>query len=267
MARCENDEPILTIRLRDRQDRSAAEVDGLSDAFGCPAVPNLRLLTSDLLVLDYLPGTPCRFEDLDIPQIEQLAHSLSCIHETTYTRYTNWPERTMAQGSRADLLRFRIRSLANFESYPAAREGRIHQTLPELLDLLANPEITDPSWDEAEFSRLHGDLSYGNLIWHDDELALIDWEYSRVGDPAEDLAYLLVEQGVSLEGAKSLRQAYIDAEGEPEAWRRVPTYAVFAAVDSCLWWADYGAERDLPSADEIEARVATALNWIPLLDA
>ena len=39
--------------------------------------------------------------------------------------------------------------------------------------------------------RTHGDLAYHNVLIENDEItALLDWEFTRAGDPAEDLAYI-----------------------------------------------------------------------------
>jgi aminoglycoside phosphotransferase (APT) family kinase protein len=40
---------------------------------------------------------------------------------------------------------------------------------------------------------VHGDPAFNNLIMQDNKIvALIDWEYSHVGDPMEDLSYVRV---------------------------------------------------------------------------
>ena len=37
--------------------------------------------------------------------------------------------------------------------------------------------------------RIHGDVGFHNMLMHDDRIAaLLDWEFSRIGDPVEDLA-------------------------------------------------------------------------------
>jgi aminoglycoside phosphotransferase (APT) family kinase protein len=92
---------------------------------------------------------------------------------------------------------------------------------------------------------------------------LIDWEYTRIGDPAEDLAYLLTEQPVPASTVSALRRFYEEAGGALDTWRRVPAYGVFTALDSALWWADYLASRDLlRGRSEVEARLATAGGWL-----
>ena len=69
----------------------------------------------------------------------------------------------------------------------------------------AHRELTDrvlaalpalPPADEPGFRRLHGDLWSGNVVWDGDHPSLVDWEYARRGDPAEELAYLIEMDGM-----------------------------------------------------------------------
>lgn len=260
-------EPLLTIRLRADHARSSAEVDGLSDGAGCPGVPRLRLLTHNMLVHDYVPGAPHDFQDLNDDQLRALGDSLACIHETTQPGFTPWPDQTLRRGNRAGLLRFRTGSLKSYDSYADAAGGRVHPELPALMARLSARNVTDPSWSLRAFSRLHGDLSRGNILWQDDVPAFIDWEYSRVGDPAEDLAYLLTEQDVDVDAAASLQQAYLEAGGAPDVMLRVPTYTLFTAVDSVLWWSDYARTHHADAGVEIERRIAAANRWLPYINA
>ena len=259
--------PLLTIRLRADHARSSAEVDGLSDGAGCPGVPRLRLLTHNMLVHGYVPGAPRDFRNLSDEQLRALGDSLACIHEIAQPAYTPWPNQILRPGNRADLLRFRTDSLKSYDSYADAAGGRIHPELTALMARLSARNVTDPSWSVRTFSRLHGDLSRGNILWLDDVPAFIDWEYSRIGDPAEDLAYLLTEQDVDVDTAVSLQRAYVEADGAPDVMNRLPTYALFTAVDSVLWWADYARTHGADAGPEIERRVAAANRWLPYINA
>lgn len=259
-------QPELTIRLRADHVRSSAEVDGLTDCSGCPGVPRLRLLTHNLLVHDYVPGAPRAIQDLNDGQIRALGDSLCCIHAVTRPRFTPWPDQTLQSGNRAALLRFRARSLENYDSFPNVVSGQVHPRLPDLMAALSAADVSDPSWSEPAFSRLHGDLSRGNILWHGDTAAFIDWEYSRIGDPAEELAYLLTEQDVDFDAATPLQRAYIEAGGAADVLRRVPLYALFTAVDSAHWWADYSRTYATDARPEIDRRIATAIRWLPLIN-
>ncbi|PVX75654.1 phosphotransferase [Paraburkholderia unamae] len=64
-------------------------------------------------------------------------------------------------------------------------------------------------------SLLHGDIGFHNFLFDDDRLsAVLDWEFAHVGDPAEELGYVSVTVGGSLDWAQ-LMQRYIEGGGEP----------------------------------------------------
>ena len=264
VARRPGSEPTLTIRVRRPDDRLTVEVDALSDVSGCPGVPRLHLLTHNLLVLDYLPGEPRDLHLLDDSHFKALARRLACIHASEYAAFTPWPETELRAGTRADLFRFRAAALSSYACYEEAQAGVVHAALPELLRRLSALDLSAPGWRSAEFTRLHGDLSRGNLLWHGAEVGLIDWEYSRVGDPAEDLAYLLSEQPDVIEQLARVVGPYIAAGGAPDVARRMPAYGLFTAVDSALWWSDYGIHHARSVSDDIDLRIESARRWLTL---
>ena len=91
--------------------------------------------------------------------------------------------------------------------------------------------------DGPPFRRLHGDLWGGNLLWDAGAVRLVDWEYCRQGDPAEELAYLLEMDSVGEEVAEALLTAY----GGPIA-ERVRAWRPLAALMAGLWFHDAGMD-------------------------
>jgi aminoglycoside phosphotransferase (APT) family kinase protein len=212
----------------------------------------------------FLPGRPLPLGELPVEQLGRLTSVLACLHRHTSNGFTPWPEREPREGSLGDLFRFRVGSLENYASFARGLAGALDPRLPDLLTRLTSPALlNDASWDGERFARLHGDLSFGNILWSESEVALIDWEFSRVGDPAEDLGYLLSEQPVRAAALESLREQYARAGGDERVWSRVPAYVLFTAADSALWWADYPETPALDAQAEIERRITTALNWLP----
>lgn len=61
---------------------------------------------------------------------------------------------------------------------------------------------------------LHGDIGFHNFLFDDNRLsAVLDWEFTHLGDPAEDLAYVRNTIGGSLDWP-AFMAAYRDAGGE-----------------------------------------------------
>lgn len=64
-------------------------------------------------------------------------------------------------------------------------------------------------------SLLHGDIGLHNFLFEGDQLsAVLDWEFAHVGDPAEELGYVMVTVGKSINWTQ-LMERYIAGGGEP----------------------------------------------------
>jgi thiamine kinase-like enzyme len=255
--------PCFTVRVARPGQRFDHEIEALMEGANCPGIPHPVLATDQLLIHEYLPGTPAPLEGVDDAQLKSLAVTLACLHAPRHNGYTAWPEHRLVGGKLTDLFRHRVSSLQAYDSYAEALAGGVDGRLPSLIETLEAFDSSDPIWDASDFARLHGDLSIGNMLWSEQGVGLIDWEYTRIGDPAEELAYIVTEQAVHASMAEALRGHYEAAGGSTDVWGRVPAYGLFTAVDSALWWADYITLHDPPQgASELGARIATAARWL-----
>jgi aminoglycoside phosphotransferase (APT) family kinase protein len=105
---------------------------------------------------------------------------------------------------------------------------------------------------------LHGDVGPGNILWTPSPV-LIDWEYTRVGDPADEIAYLFDQNLLS----SSLREAFwLGYRDSPSGQRlpddvieRVKWWEPVTLLGSALWWAERWvrrAEADLRGTNDPE---------------
>lgn len=249
-----------TVRLGHAEIDLRREAEILESLAGCPGVASPVYYEEDILVHPTMPGESAPIEDANEDQIVALGRSLACIHSQEHAHYVIWPDLSPRIGSRRDLLTGRLDSVKRYRAFD---EG----TVPELLDLqhrLLELDLSDHGWDETHFSQIHGDLSVGNILWSEDGAYLVDWEYSRHSDPAEELAYIATEQGVSQATLDALRAGYDEGGGTPDTWKRVAIWAPFTALDSAFWWCDYLLERDEDpnSHEEVRARIAEAERWL-----
>jgi len=213
----------------------------------CACVPSWSLLLQSrdlpkgmLLVHHYITGAPADLNAVSGAARAALAHCLACLHAQHRQRYTIWPGLRPASGSRARLFHDRLKAVKHHTTFSNGlgpeRQTRIQALYASLSSVTLPGEA---AWDEGDFAQLHGDLTLGNMVWNGDSVTLIDWEYARDGDPAEDLAYLFSEQPVSEELSTAFHQSYIAAGGDPNASKRAAWYAPLVALDSALWWGDY----------------------------
>lgn len=77
-------------------------------------------------------------------------------------------------------------------------------------------------------SLLHGDIGFHNFLFDDDRLsAVLDWEFAHVGDPAEELGYVKVTVGGTIDWDQ-LMARYVAAGGEPVDEKALRYFQVWA---------------------------------------
>ena len=247
-------QPALTVRqARPGQtallDHEAWALTTLAGQCGCAPWPVQRV--DDLLTHAYVMGATAELRGVSAACRAALGRCLAGLHGHARDGYTLWPAPERHAGTRRELYHAR---LATLERYGALRGPLAARVRPLRAALQAAP-LTDAGWDTARFVMLHGDLSAGNLLWHGSAVTLIDWEYTRAGDPAEDLAYLLAEQPLPARQRAQLTDAYLNTGGDPSTLERLPVYLPLVALDAALWWADYLGTADAP---EVTTRLALA---------
>ena len=95
---------------------------------------------------------------------------------------------------------------------------------------------------QGSWSLLHDDLVEQNIVWGaDGEPRFIDWEDTRIGDPAEELAYIVSEADLSDFRKEHLWRGYsatrpnADLDG---VRLRMAYWGPIVAMASIRWWLD-----------------------------
>jgi hypothetical protein len=234
--------PRFTARLGDSA--PGAQAEALAELSGCAGVPELILAddADGLLVHRAVPGRPEPLAGRSSAQIDRLASVLACVHARRRPYYTIWPSAEPRHGTLANLYHERLAGLRRYLTPESGVPVSIAERLATTLDVLRRRPLDAASWRHAGFSRLHGDLSSGNVLWDGGRPWLIDWEYTRYGDPAEELAYLLDEHGLvgaiggRTPAAEAILNAYGRASGDAGCLERIEHWVRFVAIDSSLWW-------------------------------
>jgi thiamine kinase-like enzyme len=93
---------------------------------------------------------------------------------------------------------------------------------------------------------LHADISGANLIWAPQPV-LIDWEYARLGDPADEVAYLFTQNQLGPSRRAAFWDGYSsDLEERPLDLiaERVHYWEPITVLGSLLWWLDAWSRAD-----------------------
>ena len=109
------------------------------------------------------------------------------------------------------------------------------------LDAVVQEEWRTP----VPFSLLHGDMGAENMIWSEGRVRLVDWEDVRLGDAAEEVAYILMENALSDRGRGAFYSGYADVRGSgaDAVASRVATWEPVVLFGSAMWWLDRYARK------------------------
>jgi aminoglycoside phosphotransferase (APT) family kinase protein len=126
-------------------------------------------------------------------------------------------------------------------SLAAYREGRVRDAEAALAGTpdagLPRRLAAGPAPPGDGFALLHGDLVAANVLWPPGGgPVLIDWEFHRMGDPAEDLAYLAELNGLP----DAVLAAVLEGHGTPGLGGRVEGWRGLAAADAGAWYLAQG---------------------------
>ncbi|MGE0026035.1 MAG: phosphotransferase family protein [Thermoleophilia bacterium] len=213
----------------------AREAAALRAVAGRPWAPALLRHAPGLLVTARVPGGPRDLAALATDEARRLGAVLRAVHATP--------------GAAAGGLWWWAAPARDLAAY---REGRVRDAEEALAGTpdagLARRLPPGPA-PGGPFAFLHGDLVAANVLWPPDGgPVLIDWEFQRMGDPAEDLAYLAELNALPAAVLSEVLEGY----GEPDAAARVDGWRGLVAADAGAWYLGQGmhaeAERMLARA-------------------
>lgn len=208
-----------------------------SDWFDAPA-----------MCMQFLPGRQQDLQTVGLTQIEQLASLVAWVHERP-----------------VDGLGESIGTTTTIASYAADRLRTILSTLAWARDPLPEPlqdrlrsaagalaEDFEASRDSGCFntgetlSLLHGDIAPGNVFWNPGP-CLIDWEYTRLGDPADEFAYTFDQNALTPSQRRAFRDGYrqgMDSRSRlAHVVERVSWWEPVTLLGSALWWVERWVRR------------------------
>jgi len=194
---------------------------------GPPLAP--RVITARRGVIDYawVAGQPRPLGHLAAEAAHALGRLLAHVHARRTTAsggLPGWPSR--ARDLRA-YARGRMRD-ALARTATRAERDLVNHVARRLL-------MTCPA--DGAFSFLHGDLVAGNILWPGPSPVLVDWEFWRMGDPAEDLAYAVAMNDMAAAAAVAVHAGY----GSPAGLiARARAWEPMVLADAALWIRAHG---------------------------
>ena len=202
--------------------REATALRRLSPLGLAPRLLDARpaVLTSELL-----PGSSRALDRLRPDDARALGALVRRVHDVAKTATGGLPDWTTRARSLAGYRRRRIADML-------AAAGSDRRLAKRVVAVAGAASDTD---DPRPFRFLHGDLASANILWNPAP-ALVDWEFWRMGDPAEDLAYLAEINALPAEVVAAIVAGY----GHRETTVRIAGWRPLCALDIALWYRDRG---------------------------
>jgi thiamine kinase-like enzyme len=117
---------------------------------------------------------------------------------------------------------------------------------------------------EDRLVLLHGDIGSGTILWSEQPV-LIDWEYARLGDPADEVAYIFGQHGLAAAQREAFWYGYRGATKHlslEHVVERVRWWEPVTLLGSVLWWLERWSRRaDADAAGHLDPSAAKPQNY------
>jgi aminoglycoside phosphotransferase (APT) family kinase protein len=129
---------------------------------------------------------------------------------------------------------------------PAATQSRLRNAANSVQTSWARARNDQSFNTGAALGLLHGDPGPGNILWGPGPV-LIDWEYARLGDPADEIAYLLDQNDLCPEQREAFWRGYREGVSTQAPLAhvidRVDWWEPVGLLGSALWWVERWVRR------------------------
>jgi len=235
---------------REQVDREAAVLSALAGQ----AAPRLldvsrdgRWFSAPVMCTEFIDGDHREIAAASAPDLEALGAVVGSVHARPADGLAGLP---LGPGAPADHLDQWAGLIDGYQPrirrpLPPEVESDVGRAVPEAHRLLAGP-LRD-AWSAAGERPvlLHGDVASGNVLWAQRPV-LIDWEYARLGDPADDVAYIFGQHGLSARQREGFWAGYRCSMRSPAVDRiaaRARLWEPVILVGSALWWLGRWSDR------------------------
>jgi aminoglycoside phosphotransferase (APT) family kinase protein len=200
------------------------------------------------MCMQFLPGRHRKLNSTTPQELARLAVIVAWVHDRPTDDLI---EPLHASGNVASYAHDRLQSITSTLTWardplPAPLQAHLRQAASRLAASLEDAQHAECFRTGEPVRLLHGDVAGGNILWGRAPV-LIDWEYARLGDPADEIAYLFDQNALS----KPQRDAFLERYQQtvPSATRldqlveRISWWEPMTLLGSALWWVERWVRR------------------------
>jgi aminoglycoside phosphotransferase (APT) family kinase protein len=214
--------------LAEREARVLEKVQGIA----APRVYDFRRQSSwfdaPAMCMQFLPGEQRDLSEAAQAELDRLGSLLASVHGLPVEGLVDLFPRVRPETYREDRVGSMLSKLPMLRTLPT----QVHQRMQRATSLVTESLRSGESLDRLVL--LHGDPAGGNIIWGP-EPVLIDWEYARLGDPADEVAYVFGQHDLTPQQREAFWRGYgrrADVVERAAWWEPVTLYG------SAMWWLD-----------------------------
>jgi len=234
------------------QAEQEAAVLGIVGGVAAPELYDFRR-TSDwfdapAMCMQFLPGRQEALQTVGLPEIEQLASLLAWVHARPVDGLGRSAGAATTVASYADE---RLRATVSMLTWardplPQTLQDRLRRAADSLVEGFEASRGSDSFNSDAPLALLHGDIGPGNVLWGP-EPRLIDWEYTGLGDPANEMAYVFDQNALTPTRRLAFWDGYrkgVDSHAQlTRIIERAEWWEPVTLLGSALWWLERWVRR------------------------
>ncbi|MGI8572001.1 MAG: phosphotransferase [Solirubrobacteraceae bacterium] len=238
----------------------------LAKAGGCaaPLLYDFRCTSpwfdAPAMCMQFVPGRQLELSSAGLAEIARLGSVVAWLHELPIDDLVSGTT-AVSTGSYADerLQSIILRLVWARDPLPAPTQARLRGVADSLERGLEGLRDAESFKTDETLALLHGDIGPGNILWGPDPV-LIDWEYARLGDPADEIAYLFDQNGLSPRQRNAFWRGYragISRQSRlTHITDRVDWWEPVTLLGSALWWVERWVRRtDADAAGKVDPEV------------
>jgi aminoglycoside phosphotransferase (APT) family kinase protein len=203
------------------------------------------------MLLEHVAGEPADLGSRSLDDVARLGEVVASAHGTT-VEALEWerPGVDRVAAYVGDWLTTIEHHLTRLRRPTPPAVGDIDAVWSAVQASAAEAVVSDDFGGEEPLALVHGDIGPGNVLWSDRPV-LIDWEYAHLGDPADEIAYVLAQHDLDASRRDAFLAGYRRTAGPARSdalLARVRWWEPMILVGSALWWLERWSRR--ADADE-----------------
>ena len=214
---------------------------------GAPRLIDYRLSSSwfdkPVLTMRFVPGRNFELKSATSADIERLGSVVATVHALPVDDLADsFPHETTLLAYAEGRLHHIMQGVPwARDPLPATVQDRLLRATDLIQSRWAAWRGTDSFRADETLRLIHGDIAFGNVLW-DLHPVLIDWEYARLGDPSDEIAYLFDQNGLSAPQRDAFWRGYQTRAEHTVSlahlMERASWWEPLTLLGSTLWWVE-----------------------------